>query len=285
MTRLLTSFVLVASVALAPLHPAAAPERAPAEMTRKVLFSAVDAKGTPVTDLIASDLTVKEGGKDRVIATLKPASGPLQVSILVDDGGLGSFQAGVLHFISRTLGRAEYAISMLNPTPLKLVDYTSDPAALQAAVLKLVERGRLQQDGMQLIEAISWSARELKKREAQRPVIIALTNGGEPGSSEEARFILNDLKDSAASLHVVYINGLQLGQVLNEGPKYSGGLQSNAASTQAMNDALSRVASTLFSQFELTYTLPDGTKPNDRLQLQTTRKGVTLIAPQRIPDR
>lgn len=264
----------------------AAPGAAPrAETTRRILFSALDQKGAPVTDLTAPDLSVKEGGKDQRIATVKPATGNFQVSVLVDDGGQGSFQAGVSHFISRTFGHAEYAISMLNPQPLKLVDYTGDGNALQGAVGKLIQRGRLQQDGLQMIEAVSWAAKELMGRKATRPVILALTNGGEPGSSEVADFILKDLKASGASLHVVYVNGLQLGKVLNEGPKYSGGILQNAVSNATVNDALTKIATVLLNQYELTYTLPDGTKPNDRLQLQTTRKDVTLVAPQRIPDR
>jgi hypothetical protein len=284
MPRILT-LSLVAVALLAPFRLAAAPEAPRAETMRRVFISALDPKGTPITDLTAAEIVVKEGGKERAVGTLTPATGPVQIAILVDDGGMGSFQQGVAHFISRTLGRAEYSISMLNPTPLRLVDYTSDPKALQEAVGKLRERGRIQQDGLQLIEAVSWAGKELRKREAKRPVIVAITNGGEPGSSEEARFILTDLRDSRASLHVVYINGLQLGQVLNEGPKFSGGLQANAASTQAIMDALSRVATVLFNQYELTYVLPDGTKPNDRLEVQTTRKGITLIAPQRVPDK
>jgi len=281
-TLLSACTILLGSALMLQATPGAAPR---AETARRVFFSAVDQKGAAVTDLTSEEMTVKEGGKDQRVATLRPATGNFQVSILVDDGGQGSFQAGVSHFISRTFGHAEYAISMLNPQPLKLVDYTGDGSALQVAVGKLIQRGRLQQDGLQMIEAVSWAAKELMGRKAPRPVILALTNGGEPGSSEVADFILRDLKDSGASLHVVYVNGLQLGKVLNEGPKYSGGILQNAVSNATVNDALTRIASALLNQYELTYTLPDGTKANDRLQLQTTRKGVTLIAPQRIPER
>src|ERR1041385_9065461 len=42
-----------------------------AETTRTVYISATDSKGSPVTDLTASDLVVKEDGKERVIASLQ----------------------------------------------------------------------------------------------------------------------------------------------------------------------------------------------------------------------
>src|SRR5688572_31461237 len=86
-----------------------------ADVLRTVYFSAVDSKGAHVPDLTAADLTVKEGGKDRVIDAVKPATAPMQVSFLVDDGGTGGFQVPVGQFIRATFGRAEYAIRVLNP--------------------------------------------------------------------------------------------------------------------------------------------------------------------------
>jgi hypothetical protein len=285
LSRLLTLPIFSAMVVLAPIWLTAAPDPARAETTRRVFFSAVDDQGAPVTNLTAADLTVKEGGKERTVATLRPATGKFQVSILVDDGGGGFFQLPVAHFLGQTLGKADVAVSILNPQPVKLVDYTSDTAALQAAAGKLSQRGRVEQDGLQLIEAVSWAAKELRSRESPRPVIIAITSGGEPGYTEVGDFILNDLKASGASLHVLYVNGVDLGKVLGDGPKYSGGLAANAASTQDMAAAMLRVAAHLQNQYELTYILPDGTKPNDRLQLQTSRKGVKLLAPERISDK
>jgi hypothetical protein len=283
MLQRLTLAMLAATLVSTISGLTASPEAVRAETTRRVFFSAADAKGAAVTDLTASDLTVKEGGRERAVAALAPATGPFQVAILVDDGGGGYFQGAVAHFIIRTLGRAEYAISLLNPQPLKLVDYTADPAALQPAVARLRERGRIQADPLQLIEAVSWAAKELRDRKVPRPVILVITSGGEPGYSEAGDFILNDLKASGASLHVVHANGVDLGKVLGDGPKHSGGSLSNAATSQDVNDALSRIAASLQSQYELTYVLPDGVRPSDGLELRTTRPGVTLIAPQRIP--
>jgi hypothetical protein len=38
-------------------------------------------------------------------------------------------------------------------------------------------------------------------------------------------------------------------------------------------------------QYVLTYNIPDGVKLNERLSLATSRKGVTLLAPSRLPDK
>jgi hypothetical protein len=76
-----------------------------AEITRKVYIAAADSKGAPVIDLTASDITVKEGGKAYPATTLQPATAPMQVAILVDDGGTGAFQPAVAQFLQTCLGR------------------------------------------------------------------------------------------------------------------------------------------------------------------------------------
>lgn len=285
MPRLLMPCVLAGALVFATVRPSAAPDPVRAETVRRVLLSATDARGLPVTDLTAADLTVREGGRERTIATLVPATGRLQVAILVDDAGQGFFEGSVGYFVGRMIERAELSISMLNPQPFRLVDYTSSPSALMGAVKKLTQRGRIQRDGQQVAEAVAWAAKELRQREARRPAILVLTATGESGTIEVDDFILRDLKESAAALHVVHLNGVDLGMVLSEGPMFSGGTLANAASTEAMRDALSRIAAALLNQYELTYVLPDGTRPSDRLQLRTSRRGVTLLAPQRIADK
>ena len=45
---------------------------------------------------------------------------------------------------------------------------------------------------------------------------------------------------------------------------------------------LQNLASELLQQYRLSYTLPAGVKPSDRLAVSVTRKGVTVRAPTRI---
>src|SRR5258708_896568 len=95
------------------------------DVLRTVYFSAVDASGARVTDLTPADLTVKEGGKDRAIDAVGPATAPMQVFVIVDDGGTGAFQAAVARFIEATLGHAQYAISVMNPQPNKVANFSA----------------------------------------------------------------------------------------------------------------------------------------------------------------
>jgi hypothetical protein len=73
--------------------------------------------------------------------------------------------------------------------------------------------------------------------------------------------------------------------VLGDGPKESGGRIEEASTGQAIAPAVIRIADSLMNQYQLTYTLPDGVKMSDRLNVSTSRKGIKLTSPSRIADR
>src|SRR5205823_10756207 len=124
---------------------------------------------------------------------------------------------------------------------LRLVDYTAKAEPLTEAINKLNARPATN-DGGQLLDGIAEAANELDKRKAPRPVIVALTVGGEEHSTLPAHHVLDKLRQSGASLHVVVVKGggfrtpvaptkpsallesnLNLSEVLGDGPKQSGG--------------------------------------------------------------
>jgi hypothetical protein len=277
---------LIVSMMTAAIAMTAIPRSAAAaEILRTVYFSAVDAKGAPVTDLTAADLVVKEGGKDRTIKSVEPASGLLQVSLLVDDGGTGAFQRPVAQFIETLLPHAAFAIRALNPQPMKLTDFTQDVNALRAAVNGIGQRGRVTTAGEQMMDAVGEAARELQQHKAARAAIVVLTVGGEEAQSTQAEPALDALKSSGASLSVIHLAGVPLGEVLGDGPKRSGGTIDQISGGVVLGGVLAKVASNLMHQYAVTYTLPDGVKPNDRFSLTSPRKGLKLLAPSRVPDR
>jgi len=223
-----------------------------ADVLRTVYFSAVDKDGARVTDLTAADLTVKEGGKDRPIAAVQPATAPMQVSIIVDDGGTGGFQAGVAQFLQATFGHGHFAIRVLNPQAIKVVDFTADFDTLKAALGRMGQRGRIPNDGEQIVAGVSDAARELQERKARRPSIIVLTVTGEKPLSEQADEALNALKSSGASLSVVYLTGVELGKVLGDGPKQSGGMIERVNGNVVLGPVLAKIADNLLHQYVLT---------------------------------
>lgn len=257
----------------------------PADARRTVYFSAVDANGVHVTDLTAADLTVKEGGKERTIESVAPATSRMALSILVDDGGTGGFQGAVSQLVQATFGSAEFSLWVLGPQAIKVMDFSQDGDELRGALTRIGRRGRIQVDPEQIIAGVDSAANELRQRKAQRAAIVALTAAGEKTQSDLADHALKSLQSSGASLSVVYVTGVELGQVLGDGPRQSGGLIEQVTGTSALAPAIAKVAGNLRHQYELTYTVPDGVKPNDRLSLSTRRKNVKLLAPTRLPDR
>ena len=194
----------ILTLSLILLAATAGSARPKADVIRTVYFSAVDDKGVHVTDLTAADLTVKEGGKDRVIEAVKLATAPMQVSFLVDDGGTGGFQASVGQFIQATFGRAEYAVRVLQPQAIKVQDFTKNGDELRAALGRMGQRGRVVPDNEQIIAGVFDAAKELRQREARRPSIIALTITGEKPLADTADETLNVLKASGAPKAVFF---------------------------------------------------------------------------------
>lgn len=255
------------------------------ETVRRVYFSAVDAKGVQVTDLTVADLAVKEGGKERAIRSVEPATAPLQISILVDDAGTGAFQVAVAQFLQTMFGKGHFVLRAMTPQPTRLTELTDDGPTLKAALGRIGPRGRIAASGDQMPDAVAEAARELQQKKAVRPVIVVLTGIGELTQSDQSDPTLKTLRDSRAILSVVHTSDLALGPVLGDGPDRSGGMHVTFTGGVVPGSILSKVSDDLLNQYVLTYTLPEGVKPSERFSLTTSRKGLTLRAPSRLPDK
>jgi hypothetical protein len=148
------------------------------------------------------------------------------------------------------------------------------------------------------------------------PVLIVLRIGNEAPSSVRATTIREALRASGATMYVVsragasraaptYAGGsggmspevaqrqmddaeradtaLNLNLALGDGSRDSGGYEQEISLTTTV-EALQQLANEIGNQYEITYVLPAGTKPSDRLQVSTKRRNVTLRAPQKIAN-
>jgi hypothetical protein len=297
-TRCLTILLMAAAV-IAPLSLRAQGQ----DVVRGVYLSAFDTSGVPVLDLAPGDLVVKENGRPREIVTAEPATAPMHIALLVDDNGTGMFRASVAMFVQRLIGEAKFSISAVTGQVLRLVDYTSEPRALVDAIGKLNARPATPEGG-QLLEGIYEAARELQKREVERPVIVVLTVGGVEHSPMPASHVLNQLRDSRASLHVFSVTNnllrstgvidrpsilletaININGVLGDGPGQSGGRREEIVATTGIVQGLRELAEELAHQYHVTYRLPEGVKPSDKLGVTAVRRGISLRAPTRVPAR
>ena len=74
-------------------------------------------------------------------------------------------------------------------------------------------------------------------------------------------------------------------QVLGDGAKQTGGRRIDVVTTGNIPKALQQIADDLAAQYAISYTLPDGVKPDKRISVSTDRKGVSLRVPAGLPDK
>jgi hypothetical protein len=198
-------------------------------------------------------------------------------------------------------GRAVMALRSVVGQTMKLVEFTPSVDALLTAIATLNARPGTP-DGGQLLEGISEAALELHKVEAKRPIIIALTVGGEEHSTVNSDFVLNQLRKSGAALYVFSVansalrptvvaqtpkdllqENMHLYRVLGDGPKQSGGRHQQIVASTGVLLGLQHLASELASQYRVTYTLPAGAKRSEKLDVSVRRKDIVVRAPAKLP--
>jgi len=298
MRSVFVSAVLV--IATTSAHAQSAREREIAPDVRTVYVTVTDKGGSPVTDLHADDFVVKEGGKERDVVGAAVSNVPLRIAIIVDDNGTGIFRYGVAKFIERLQGLAEFSLSTINVQQMKLVDFTSSNADLSAAISRLVARPGAN-DGGQLLEGIYDTAKDFQKRFARRPVIVALTVGGEEHSTVPAHHVLDELAKSGAALHVIAVNSsalramavaqkpgalldenMNLNEVLGDGSKQTGGTRGEIVASAGIVVGLQQLAEELRTQYAVSFSRADKPRSSDKLNVSVKRSGLNVRAPMRL---
>jgi hypothetical protein len=283
-------------------------------LTRTVHVAVTDKDATSViTDMRAEEFAIKYAGKAASITDVKMSTMPVRVSLVIADRGTGMFQAGVLNFVNALLGKGEFAITGVVAQPERFADYSSDVSVLKPAIISL-QRRSANQGGAQIVEAILTAAKDVAK-EGFRPVIMVMRAGGEAPTPLRSDAVREELRKSGTLLYAISRTGTQsmgggqspmgpvtaagvsqanaeseiregqltLGTILGEGSKDSGGrhVQTVAPSIEGL---VKEMAAEIGSRYEITYTIPQAGRPNDKLEVSTKRKGVVVLAPTRVPN-
>jgi hypothetical protein len=151
-----------------------------------------------------------------------------------------------------------------------------------------------------LTEGISDQAKLFEEQKPERPVMVVVAMSGGQAGGASANSTLTSLRQSGVTLFAVTYslpgtnNSNNLGtmaeesgreQVLGDGAKQSGGRRVDIVSTAGSAKALLQIADDLAAQYQISYTLPDGVKPDRRLNLSVDRKGLTVRTPAGLPDK
>lgn len=309
MTRSFLALSLVTCATLASVNAQSQPTGIPQPTgtpqgrTNTVFVTAMEQNGAPVVDLVAGDLAIKENGKDRDVLRVELARGPMQIAIIVDDNGTGIFRSGLVSFVQLLQGRAEMSLHSVVGQTQKLVDYTANAEKVAEAIIQLTARPGTP-DGGQLLEGIFQAAKDQEKREAQRPVIVAVTVGGEEHSTLPAHHVLDQIAKSGTTLYVISVahsslrqtrqidkpaslleENLNLSEVLGEGPKQSGGSREIIVAAPGITLGLQRIAAELKNQYAVAYSRAPQSRSTEKLSVSIKRRGVLLRAPNKVPGR
>ena len=284
--RALSACLVIVSTGAA---SAQAPQRADAR-SREIYVSVLDRRGAPVTGLTTADFIAKEDGAVREVVDVKPATDPLTIAVLIDDSAAATdatsyLRDGLAAFLERLRGHAEVALITTGERPTVLTQYTTDTQILTDKAKRLFARPN---SGAYLLEALVDASRGLAKREAKRPVILAITfENGPEYSNQHYENVLRDLQKSGAALHAVAIGSpssslndemRNRGQVLSEGTSRTGGRHDQVLANSGIPDRLKQVADELLNQYVVTYGRPDKLVPPEKVSVASNRPNVTVRA-------
>ncbi len=293
-TLYLLALSAIAAVSVAAQEPR--PALASDVRTRDVYVSVVDSKSVAVTGLTAADFSVREDTVSREVLRAVPATGPLDVVLLADDSQASTqsipyLRDGLTKFIDRLQGKAAIGIVTIGERPTSVAERTTDLEVLKKGVSRIFARPGT---GAYLLEGIVDVSRGFQKREAARPVIVAVTFEGIEYSNAGYERVLDELYKSGAALHVLSV-GTPAGPVTDEirnknvviaqGTEASGGRREQLLTEMAIPDALGKIADELLNQYVVTYGRPDSLVPPEKLKITTNKPGLTARARTRLPNK
>ncbi len=260
-----------------------------------VYVSVLDSKGEPVTGLTAADFAVKEDNVVREVLKAEPATEPLTVALLVDDSqaltaGTQFIRDAARDFVKGLGGKADIAVITFGERPTIALDYTRDEQKVLDTTGRMFPKSGA---GSYLLDALIDTSRGLQKKEAARPVIVVLMLEDVEFSNRYYEQVLTELEKSHATLHVVSIGTPDSGvgsdeirnrnQVVAEGTSRTGGRRDQVLTWSGAPGRMAQLAKELVNQYTVTYARPETLIPPTRLDVSTTRPGLTARAPHKAP--
>jgi len=314
---------LIVALVVAPVV-ASVPDTKPEvreQTQRSVYVTVTDDAGQAVTGLTPGDFRLRENSRERVVTAVEPAVERMRIVLMVEEllTPTDSVRQGSQEFVQAMVRHAEVAFVVVdgNGGNREIVPYTSVLNTLVAGIRTLPIPLR-PQAGL-VPEAIFEMAATFAREPPERPVMVVIAmalNAPERSSQQQPQAVLNRLRDANVQLHVVsvqaprgplvagdtrYPTNDRLGrvgdpgnplpepndraEVLTRGPRQSGGGLWPINTLVGVPDALRSIANDLSNQHKVTYELPAGVQPSDRLDVSIARRGVALRAPTRVRAR
>lgn len=255
---------------------------------RSMWVSVVDQSGAPVTGLSTKDFIVREDNVTREVLRVVPAEEPMQVAVLVDTSqsirsDVSNIRTALPPFVTALTKpneagrRNEVALVGFGERPTILTDYTSDPSALQKGINRVFPTPG---SGPYLLDAVDEVVTGFKKREATRPVIVAIAKEGRELSYRQYDQVLPKLKDIDAPFYALMIGQPNTGLsdeersrqiLLDRGTSETGGRRDQLLTSMAMDTRLKQLADQLTHQYRVVYARPESLIPPEKITVAAAR--------------
>ena len=262
---------------------------------RIIYASVIDEAGAPVTALTANDFIVREDGVQREILRVAPAADALRIALLIDTSQamepyVSDLRRALRDFVNQMAGEHELALVAFGERPTVLVDYTHDPARLEAGIGRVFAQSG---SGAYLLDAIVEVSRGLLKRDEKRSAIVVITAEGPEFSERDHQAVLDELDGTDATLHAFvlarraasFLNqaARERELTLSQGARVTGGRREDLLTSMALGTTLQELAAQLKNQYRVVYARPGSLVPPDAVRVSVNRPGMTVLAPRTPP--
>ena len=260
-----------------------------AQAQQRVIYaSAVDDKGMPVANLGPADFVVREDRVTREILNVAPAREPMQIALLVDNSqaadpyirDLREALTGFIDAIGADPSGAKHQVAVITigERPTINTDYTADLEQAKKGAQRIFA---MPASGAYLLDGIIETSQGLRKREAPRPVFVAVITSGVDLSDRPYQAVLEPLREAGAAFHVLVVGRPISGDqdrlmVLDLGTRDTGGRYDTVLAGTGLTPRMKQLANELTHQYAVTYARPDRLIPPDRVTISSAKPGVTV---------
>ncbi len=190
----------------------------------------------------------------------EPAPAPLRIAVLVDTSQamepyISDVRRALPKFFRELEGNHEIALFEFGDRSTRLVDYTSEPARLDAGIGRLFSRSHA---ASYVLDAITDASRDFRARQSGRPVIVVITAQGPEFSQRWHKTVLDDVKAANATLHSlvltrrnvpIFNDGVREREfTLSKGAELTGGRREDLLTSMAIAGRLNDLARELKDQ-------------------------------------
>lgn len=251
---------------------------------KSILVTVLDQSGAPVKDVAPADLAVQEDQNMREVVSVKPATDPLTVAILVDNTKPPVGRNAPTQELRAALNTFVKTIQAASPeSQIGIWEFAGAGVMTQKPTVKTEDLTKkinrmfpAQQPGGVMLEALADASKELSKKGiGPRRVILSVSFNSPEVSEVDPREVALAMRKAGVSYWAVSISGngdssTQSGGgsasrelIMNNVTQASGGLRLTGVTAISLEAQVKSIADALLSQYLVTYARPDGAAAND----------------------